>query len=200
MDYTHICGCILAGGQGTRLGGIDKGQLKLNDRSLVEHVYARFRPQVDQIIVSANRNLTEYAELDAEIRTDEVHGFAGPLAGMHSAMHGLKHDWLATVPCDSPFLPHDLVRRLYAAAATGSNRIAVARCAGRVHPVFNLVHRELADSLTAFLHAGERKIMAWFSSFEVSFVDFEDERAFLNINTSADLSLATAGADTSDAH
>jgi molybdopterin-guanine dinucleotide biosynthesis protein A len=186
-----ITGIVLAGGQGRRMGGVDKGWVEMDGRPLVEWVLARLAPQVAAIVVNANQNGDRYAALGHPVVADAVGGFAGPLAGLHAALAFVQTPWAVTVPCDSPFLPGDLVARLAHAAAAGSAEIAVARTFDQPHPVFALVRRDVRPHLDAFLAAGGRKIDAWYATLRVVEARFDDEAdAFRNINTAAELAAA----------
>jgi molybdenum cofactor guanylyltransferase len=179
-----ITGVILAGGEGRRLGGIDKGLQDLQGRPMVQWVLERLMPQVGSVLISANRNLPRYAALGCPVLPDRIPDFAGPLAGLHAALAQAATPLIATVPCDSPFLPADLVRRLRAALVANQAELAVARAGGRVHRAFSLVRCELLPKLDAFLAAGERRVGLWHASLNVVEVDFDDEvDTFTNINT-----------------
>jgi molybdopterin-guanine dinucleotide biosynthesis protein A len=184
-----ISGIVLAGGLGRRMGGVDKGLQPLRGKAMVEHVLARLAPQVDEIVINANQNLERYAALGHRVVSDRVSGFAGPLAGLQAGLEAVSQPLAVTVPCDSPFLPADLVARLQ--QHLGSNDLAVARTGDQPHPVFALVRRSVAGSLEAFLAAGGRKIDAWYASLKVVEVAFDDEAdAFRNINTLDELGRA----------
>jgi|ERR1041385_2792498 len=190
----RITGLVLAGGQGTRMGSVDKGLVLLQGRPLVKHVIERFAPQVDELLINANRNLVEYEGLGHPVIRDRIEGFAGPLAGLHTGLAHAAHPLVATVPCDSPFLPFDLVSRLRQPLEAGRKDLAVARTGQQAHPVFALVRRSVLPHLARFLAAGGRKIDAWYASLETVEVAFDDEAdAFRNINTAAELA-AAAGA------
>ena len=186
-----ITGCILAGGIGQRLGGIDKGLVDLGGRPLVAHVIERFAPQVDELLLSINRNHEIYRQYCPRLVDDGVGDAAGPLAGIAAAMHNATTPWLAVAPCDSPFLPMTLVAGLREAALRQRADIAVARTADGLQPVFALLATHLAPSLLEFLRAGGRKTDAWYTSHVLVEVDYENERpAFTNINTPDDLAAA----------
>jgi len=186
-----ITGLVLAGGQGRRMGSVDKGLVLLQGRPLVRHVVERFAPQVDEILINANRNIDQYAALGHRVIRDQVEGFAGPLAGLHAALMHAGHPLVATVPCDSPFLPFDLVERLRQPLEMQRKDLAVARTYDQPHPVFALVRREVEPHLARFLESGGRKIDAWYASLETVEVAFDDEAdAFRNINTAAELEAA----------
>ncbi len=182
-----ITGLVLAGGQGRRMGGVDKGLQLLQGRPMVEHVIERLRPQVGTILINANQNAGRYAEFGCPVVADEIGGFAGPLAGLHAGLHAATTPLVVTVPCDSPFLPLDLVARLEAARATADADIAVAKTGAQPHPVFALVRTSVLPHLSQFLARGERKIDIWYASLNVVEVPFDDEQAFSNINTREEL-------------
>ena len=178
----QVSGVILAGGLGRRMGGVDKGLKELRGKPMVQWVLERLAPQVDDIVINANQNLERYRAFGHEVVPDEIGGFAGPLAGLHAGLKAVKHPLVVTAPCDSPFLPLDLVSRL--GNALGQNDLAVAKTGTQPHPVFALVRRDCRDGLEAFLAQGGRKIDAWYASLKVVEVSFDDEAgAFRNINT-----------------
>lgn len=191
IERTRITGLILAGGLGRRMSadgqGIDKGLAPLRGRPLVEHVIERFAPQVGTLLINANRNRERYEALGATVVADAIGGFVGPLAGVHAGLLAASTRYLATAPCDSPFLPPDLVERLGAGLLARGARVAVARTGAQPHPVFLLLDREVLPSLQAFLASGRRKIDAWYADLELAEVDFDDEEAFRNINTPEEL-------------
>lgn len=185
---TKITGLILAGGRGSRMGSVDKGLQPFKGKSMVEHVLARFQPQVDEVLINANRSIDEYAALGYRVIPDTIDGFAGPLAGLHIGMTHASHPLVATVPCDSPFLPLDLIARLSAAVQKENADLAVAKTFDQPHPVFCLVKTSLAPHLQAFLESGQRKIDKWYATLHVVEVAFDDqEAAFSNINTVEEL-------------
>ena len=177
-----VTGIVLAGGQGRRMGGVDKGLQPLRGKPMIEWVLDRLKPQVAEVIVNANQNIEKYAAYGHRVVRDEIGGFAGPLAGLHAGLKFARHPLLVTVPCDSPFLPADLVSRLQ--AALGANQLAVAKTGEQAHPVFSLMKRDVRESLEAYLAQGGRKIDAWYAALKVVEVGFDDEAdAFRNINT-----------------
>ncbi len=181
-----VTGIVLAGGQGRRMGGVDKGLQPLRGKPMIAWVLERLKPQVAEIILNANQNVEKYEAYGHRVVRDEIGGFAGPLAGLHAGLKFAKHPLVVTVPCDSPFLPADLVPRLQAALA--GNQLAVARTGEQAHPVFSLMKRDVRESLEAFLAQGGRKIDAWYAALKVVEVDFDDEaNAFRNINTLEEL-------------
>jgi molybdopterin-guanine dinucleotide biosynthesis protein A len=184
-----VSGVVLAGGQGRRMGGVDKGLQPLRGKPMVGWVLARFRSQVDEILINANQNLEIYGALGYRVVRDEIGGFAGPLAGLHAGLSAATYPLVATVPCDSPFLPADLVFRLK--NALQENDLAVAKTGDQPHPVFVLLKTSLKRNLETFLTGGGRKIDAWYASLKVVEVPFDDEAdAFRNINTLEELGKA----------
>lgn len=188
---TAVTGIVLAGGLGRRMSadgsGIDKGLQPLAGRPMVAHVIERLAPQVDAILVNANRNVAAYRQFGYPVLSDVIPGFAGPLAGLHAGMLAATTAWVVTAPCDSPYLPHDLVARLAAAAAAASAPIAVVRAGDRLQPVFALVKRSLSASLAGYLADGNRKIDLWYRQHAAVEVEFPDPAAFRNINTRDEL-------------
>jgi molybdenum cofactor guanylyltransferase len=192
-----VAGLILAGGLGSRMGGVDKGLVELAGRPMVAHVLERFRPQVGELFINANRNAEAYAGFGVPVVADRVEGFVGPLAGLDAGLHAASPDceWVATCPCDSPFLPLELVARLLAAAQAADAKVAMARSGGQTQPVFLLAHRNTAASLAAYLAGGGRKIDRWVEKERHVIVDFDDcPEAFANINTPEELAGVKRGA------
>lgn len=190
-----ITGVILAGGRGTRMGGVDKGLKLLRGRPMVTWVIERLAPQVDEILVNANQNAAAYAAFGYRVIADDITGFAGPLAGLQRGLAEAQHDLVATVPCDSPFLPRDLIARLRGALEREAAEIAVARTGEQPHPVFCLCRKRVLDGLTGFLAGGGRKIDAWYARLKAVEVRFDDQPdAFSNVNTEEELRALEAGA------
>jgi molybdopterin-guanine dinucleotide biosynthesis protein A len=182
-DRATITGLVLAGGLGRRMGGVDKGLQPFGDAPLVEHVLRRLTPQVDAILINANRNLDAYRGFDATVVADSIEGFAGPLAGLHAGLAACATPLLVSVPCDAPFLPGDLVIHLHEGLERDAADVAVARSGGRLHPVFALMRREVLDALVTYLASGRRKAEDWLATVKTVVVDFNDEAAFANFNT-----------------
>lgn len=183
-----ISGVILAGGKGRRMGGVDKGLVAFLGKPMIEHVLQRLKPQVDEILINANRELAQYGDLGYPVIEDEIGGFAGPLAGLHKALQVSEHAYVLSVPCDSPFLPHNLVERLMNGLVERDADLAVAKTGQQSHPVFCLCRRALLPNLDAYLQDGGRKFEAWYSTLEVAEVQFNDNaKAFANVNTPEEL-------------
>lgn len=187
----NVTGIILAGGMGRRMGGVDKGLLPFHGKPLVAHVLERLRPQVAGILLNANREIGSYQAFGYPVISDAIGGFAGPLAGLHCGMMAAKTPLVVTVPCDSPFLPVDLVQRLLDSMQQQQADLAVAKTGAQPHPVFCLCRTALLPDLTRFLESGGRKIDAWYAGLKTVEVQFDDEAdAFANINTPAELEAA----------
>ena len=183
-----ISGVILAGGRATRMNGVDKGLVLLQNKPLIAHVIERLKPQVDEIFINANREIMQYDAFGLPVLQDENYEFIGPLAGFSLGLQHAKHDYVLTVPCDSPLLPLDLAQRLLNSMLESLMDIAFASSDGNTHPVFCLMKKSVLPSLIAFLEQGERKVSAWQKSQKYVEVDFSDcADAFVNLNTLEDL-------------
>ena len=183
-----VTGVGLAGGRGSRMGGVDKGLQPFRGKPMVAHVIERLAPQVAELLINANRNAEAYAGFGYRVIADEIDGFAGPLAGFERGLAHATRELVVTAPCDSPFLPADLVERLRSALLAAGAQLAVARTGEQAHPVFSLMRRDVHGSLRAFLSSGQRKIDKWYAALKVVEVAFDDEPdAFLNINTREEL-------------
>ena len=188
-----VTGLVLAGGRGQRMGGVDKGLQPWCGRALVDHVLARFAPQVAQGLISANRHAEAYAARGWPVLADAADDFPGPLAGILSGLRAARTAWLAVVPCDAPRLPTDLVARL--AAGIGSEDVGAVvqrEMADRgvvVEPVCCLLPVGAADDLAAYLAAGGRQVEPWVlrHARPVRFDRPDDAPAFANFNTLDDL-------------
>lgn len=190
-SISNITGLVLAGGLGRRMGGVDKGLQLLDGRRLIDRVIERLAPQVDTLLVNANRNLDVYAELGHPLVVDRFEGFVGPLAGIHAGLTACTTPWLAVVPCDAPFLPLDLVVRLRAALESQAAHIAVARTADGLQPTFALMHRDALASLTDYLATGGRRLRDWYQTLPLAIIDFADAEAFTNLNSPAELAASS---------
>lgn len=187
-----ITGLILAGGRGARMGGADKGLADFRGRPLIDVVIERLAPQVDRILINANRNSDAYRACGCEVIADaDPASFSGPLAGLRAGLAACATPWLAAVPCDVPGFPRDLVARLQAGLAGADAAYAVTDSGA--HPVFLLCRRELLDPLDAWLADGHRRMTAWLATVQARTVRFDDEAAFTNLNTPQDWSTAGAG-------
>ncbi|MEY3262569.1 MAG: molybdopterin-guanine dinucleotide biosynthesis protein [Pseudomonadota bacterium] len=191
LPIAQITGLILAGGRGTRMGTVDKGLQSFRGAPMVQTVLQRLAPQVGTLMINANQNLARYRECGVPAWPDEFEGFAGPLAGLHAGLSHCATPYLVCVPCDSPFLPADLVQKLATALVASGADLAMAvtgtDATRQTHPVFCLMKTTLLPQLTHYLQTGGRKVEAWYRSGKLTEVLFEDESAFANINTEADL-------------
>lgn len=182
-----VSAVILAGGRGQRMGEADKGLLPLQGKPLVAWVAERIAPQVDEVLISANRNLERYQELGFVVLPDAMPDFPGPLAGLHRAMEAIAHPLWMSVPCDTPFLPMDLVRRLRDTLLAGDAELAVAAVEGRMQPAICLGYSHLRGGLGDFLSRGGRRVGEWQSLLKRVIVPFADPYFFRNINTPEEL-------------
>ena len=191
----EITGLVLAGGQGRRMGGVDKGLARLRGRPMVAWVIERFAPQVGELLINANQNLERYREFGYPVVSDNIRDFAGPLAGLQAGMKAAHQPFVLMVPCDSPFLPLDLAERLYGALDAHQSDLAMATTGSQSHQVFALARTALLPQLTSFLEGGGRTVCAWYDRLRVAEVAFDgQEHAFSNINTSDELKAFEAAA------
>jgi molybdopterin-guanine dinucleotide biosynthesis protein A len=196
IQASDITGVILAGGRGSRMGGVDKGLQNFNGIPLALHTLMRLSPQVGHLMINANRNQGAYESFGVPVWPDVLSDYAGPLAGFLTALEHCETPWLVTVPCDTPLFPEDLVARLARAADEQDAEIAMAAAREedgqiRTQPVFCLLRLDLLESLVRFTHGGGRKIDAWTGQHKTAIVPFDassdDAEAFFNANTLAEL-------------
>ncbi|MFK8066641.1 MAG: molybdenum cofactor guanylyltransferase MobA [Gammaproteobacteria bacterium] len=198
MDTTNACkqsisitGVILAGGLARRMGGGDKALLSLSGTLLIRHILDILEPQVDQVVINANRNHDQYKALGQTVLSDTIEGYVGPLAGMATAMKYVSSSHILVVPCDSPFLDENLVARFIKAYESSKADICVAHDGERLQPVFALIKTSTRASLEKYLADEQRKIDTWYSQQSMAKVDFSDlPEMFININTPEDLEKA----------
>ncbi|MGB4812991.1 MAG: molybdenum cofactor guanylyltransferase MobA [Methylophilaceae bacterium] len=183
-----ISAIIIAGGLATRMSGVDKGLMPLQNKPLVQHVIKQLALQVDEILINANREIVQYTTYGYPVLQDESTDYIGPLAGMSLGLKYAQYDYVLAVPCDSPVLPLDLAQRLMAELLAQNADIAIACSDGNVHPVFCLCKKSVLPSLTAYIARGERRVSAWQKSQRYIEVDFSDcINAFVNLNTLEDI-------------
>jgi molybdopterin-guanine dinucleotide biosynthesis protein A len=185
-----VTGLVLAGGRGSRMGGVDKGLQTLEGKPLVEHALGRLAPQVGPLMINANRHFDLYARFGVPIWADADADFAGPLAGFLAGLEHCETDWLVTVPCDTPHFPLDLVDRLGGSRGSALVAVAVTEEDGRRQrqPVFCMIHRTSRDDLADYVAGGGRKIDRWLDRVGCAEVYFEDARGgFFNANTIEEL-------------
>ncbi|MBU3556932.1 molybdenum cofactor guanylyltransferase [Polynucleobacter sp. Ross1-W9] len=192
ISIKDITGLILAGGRAQRMGGIDKGLIPFHDKPLIESAIAKLKPQVQTIVINANRNITKYAGYGYPVIMDETPDFSGPLAGFSVGLKACKTPYLLTSPCDSPLLPNNLAEQLSAEMGRGNFQLVYAsskEADGKVwaQPVFCLMRANLQDSLENFLLKGDLKIDRWFKELRSSTVIFDNPQVFANVNTPEEL-------------
>lgn len=181
---------VLAGGRSRRFGGEDKGLIVLRGQPLVAWVLFRLRAQVEERVLSVNRNLSVYAAMGQVVR-DTLPGHLGPLAGIHTAGPRLRSEWVLTVPCDTPFLPLDLASRLLVGARQAGVDAVYAADEAQAHYGVMLIRRARVGEIEVFLTAGGHRVQDWLARVHAQPVRFRDDpHAFLNINTPEDLARA----------
>jgi molybdopterin-guanine dinucleotide biosynthesis protein A len=180
MSKSMVDAVILAGGESRRMGGNDKGLLLLDGRPLVQHVIARIAPQVGALRISANRHVNEYQRFGYPVVQDATDEYLGPLAGVLAGLQVAEAEWVLTVPCDTPYLPMDLLEKMMV-LSTGKDIVIAS--AARVHATVMLCRRSLANNLAEFLARGERKVQLWQAQLNCAVAQFDDEAVFANLNT-----------------
>ncbi len=187
LALDDITAVILAGGQGRRMGGEDKGLLEFNGQALIALLIEQLERQAVDIVINANRNQARYQEFGYPVVSDELTGYQGPLAGIASAMAAVASEYILTLPCDGPLLVDDYVARFVVAEAQSAAPIQVAFDGERLQPVHALIRTDLRPDLEEFLATGERKIDRWYALHDFAEVDFSDcAGMFRNINSPDD--------------
>ena len=193
VPINQITGVILAGGRATRMGGQDKGLIPWQGKFLVESVITVLRPQVSTLFVSANRNQSRYANLcHCLVLTDRFGDYAGPLAGIATALQQAQTDYVLFVPCDSPQLSLQLASRLYNSLLVNQAAISVADDGNRLHYVIALIKRDLLPNLLTFLNQGKHKVSQWYAQHTLARANFSDiPETLININTLEEYAILT---------
>lgn len=190
LNLHPITAILLAGGAGKRMGGEDKGLLQLKQKPLIEWVLTRISPHVDEIIISANRNVERYQRFGYPVVQDKTQGYAGPLAGIARGLLDAQHDLILAVPCDTPFLPDDLIARLYGALHSADFDLAIPVVAGVGQHAIALMQRRVGASLAVFLAQGGHAVHQWQAGLKCAEVDFSDAAPFfVNLNQPEQLAL-----------
>ena len=191
IGIDEVTGLVLAGGRGSRMGGVDKGLQNHLGMPLALHALLRLGPQVGALMINANRNLGAYEAMGVPVWPDAQLDFPGPLAGFLAGLEHCETPYLVTVPCDTPHFPTDLVSRLADALAEQDAEIAIAATQEdgqlQLQPVFCLMQASLLESLVAYTHAGQRKIDGWTAQHRCAVVTFEAAQDFFNANTQDEL-------------
>lgn len=188
IRLSNITAVIVAGGQGSRISGQDKGLISLHGKTLIELIIEQISPQIDRLIINANRNTEQYRQFGLPVIKDNIPGFQGPLAGMLAALNSVDTEFIITLPCDGPRLAADYVNRMSTALAESKSDIAVAHNGLRMQQMYALIPTSLAENLFAFLKQDKHAIKHWLAQQNVTTADFSDHpEMFLNINTDEDL-------------
>ena len=191
-----ISSVIMAGGKARRMGGLDKALIKLNGKEIISYVIEKISKQTDDIVINTNRDQSNFKKYNLDIVTDTIEGFQGPLAGILSGMEWFynlnkKIEWIVSSPVDSPFLPEDLIEKLFLSVTKNKKLIAVAKSHGRIHPVFAIWNMSLRTSLQEAINNDIKKIDEFTKRFNPEIVEFNSKvDPFFNINTPEDLIMA----------
>ena len=186
IEKNQLTTLILAGGKSSRMGGVDKGLLKINDKYLVCHLESLAKKYSNDVLVNVNRNIDTYESLGLNICKDFIDDFQGPLAGMYTGLRLAKTKYIITMPCDGPFVKKNYFQKMIE-IEEGFN-INVAYDGDRIQPVYSLINCDLINSLDQFLKTGQRKIDKWYSNCSTNQIDFSDDKEmFININDQNEL-------------
>ena len=189
-----ITGIILAGGKGRRMDGLDKGMVEFRNMPLIEHVLHRIAPQVDALMINANRNFDFYAASGLPVVPDERLDFAGPLAGIEASLSKAPTPLALIVPCDTPFLPADLVSRMIDVMHKEQADVVIPDDGEREQPLICLMKTSLKESISKVLDANCPKVRDWLALQNLAWVDFSDQPdAFANINDAETLEKLSDG-------
>jgi molybdopterin-guanine dinucleotide biosynthesis protein A len=187
-SQTKVTGVILAGGLARRMNNQDKGLVNFKGRPMISYAIAAMMPVVNQLIINANRNRERYQQFGLPVVADQTDTFDGPLAGVLTAMIYADADVLVVMPCDSPLVTAEHLRKLLSTRAEQGVDVAVAFDGERLHPVFMAIRTTLKTSLEAYLTSGQRKLDLWLEQQNMVKADFSDTPdIFVNINTMTEL-------------
>jgi len=196
LNNTKLTGLVLAGGRARRMGGVDKGLIPLSGKCMIEYCITKLQPQVEQIYISANRNIEQYSQYGFTVLKDNYGDFEGPLAGLLRSLENAKITAVLVVPCDAPLLPFDLAKRLLEVYVEGETLAVFPHDGSRLQTLFGLYGPDAVSSLKEYLESGQRKVETWATSLPHTIVDFSDENEkFMNINTESDLHAAQSTLD-----
>ncbi len=176
---------ILAGGEGKRVGGVDKGLIEYKNKALVEHVIDAVKPQIDDLVISANRNAEHYKRYSKKIIADSSKQCLGPLAGISAALPHCCHNHVLVVPCDTPFLPHNIIEQFLSKRCDAD--LYIAESNHKLQPVL-LIQQKLCDSINQALDAGELRLMHWVKTHQPEIIPFQNNAAFKSFNNTHDFS------------
>ena len=191
MLRNEITGVVLAGGRGSRMGGVDKGLLRFHGVPMVAYALAALESVAGTLLINANRHHEEYRRFGVPVIADAA--YEGPLAGLLSALRTAQTSYVLSVPCDSPLVTASLLTRLCSRLGETGAEVCAAHDGERLHPVFLLAERRLADHLQRYLASGQRKLQSWLSQHRLTLADFADHpELFANINTPEDLTALEA--------
>ena len=193
----NIFAVILTGGKSSRMGGGIKSLNKFNNKTIFERVFKNIKSQVNTIIINSNKNDKFFDKYKVAIVADELKGYLGPLAGIHTSLkwckkNNLDKNWLVSISSDTPFIPNDLVSNLYLMAKSENKDIILSKSNDKIHPVIGIWNTSLYSSLDYNLKSGSRKILDWANMHRVGYADFSNPKydPFFNINYKKDLKVA----------
>ena len=193
-NIEEICAVIMTGGKSSRMGGGIKSFKKFNNKMIFDRIYNILNNQIKNIIINTNSEEKYFKKNNKIIIKDKIKGHLGPLAGIHASLNWINKNmpqvnWLISVPSDTPFIPNDLINRLYLKAKENNKQIVLAKSNSIIHPVIGIWNKNLFENLEYNLLNGERKIIVWAKNHELDFEEFFEENydPFFNINYEEDL-------------
>jgi len=199
MNYNKkkICAVILVGGLSTRMGGGIKSLYKFNNKAIFDRIYENVKNQVDEIIINSNILNNNFTKYNSTIVEDSLKGFLGPLAGIHASLEWIlykkkNYEWLLTIPGDTPFIPINLVHKLFDKVDVNKTKIVLAKYNGKIHPIIGIWHTSLYQNLKQEINSGTRKILDWANKQPIEYVEFSNLNydPFFNINYKEDIQIA----------
>ena len=186
IDKNQLTALILAGGKSSRMKGIDKGLMQINNKYVIQHLYSLAQNFCAHVLINANKNLESYDGFGYKVCMDSISGYLGPLAGMYTGLKESSTEYLITLPCDGPFINESYIKKMI--LLESDSDINVAFDGKRLQPVYCLINKSLLGNLERFLQSGERKIDKWFELCSVNYIDFSNNKdLFININNEEDL-------------
>lgn len=186
----RIDGGIIAGGLGTRMGGVDKGLLSWHEACFAEHIASKLRPHCNQLLINCNRNFDRYAVWADQVIRDDTQDYNGPLEGLKVLLRASTANYMLLSPCDTPRIPADYAPRMLATWRKYPGQLIAVKAADRIHPLHLLVPTRLHESISDYLLSGERRMMRWLEGQQVQYCDFSAEAdCFTNVNSHEALAL-----------
>ena len=181
---------ILAGGQSKRMQVQNKATVLFEGKPLITHVIDRMKTQAKHIVINTHRNQKDFEIFHLPLIDDILDIQEGPLLGILTSLQAIKTDWIQFVPCDTPYLPNDLIAILMKEVEAEKTLVAVPETSDGLQSTCLLCHSSTLNNLQIFFNQGGRKIEDWIRQLAFSIVQFNDKSQFLNVNTQEELKKA----------